>query len=69
MQKMIGIFQKIELFIYQKLRVFHVFVKFVPRYTPKELQSLPEEEKINKLALHNLISIKAEVDRVKEIHS
>lgn len=33
---------------------------------PKEMLSLDKEEKINKIALHNLYAIKAEVDRVKE---
>ena len=33
---------------------------------PKEILSLPREDKINQLALHNLYSIKSEVDRVKE---
>jgi 7-cyano-7-deazaguanine tRNA-ribosyltransferase len=36
------------------------------RFKPKEIQSLPKEDRINKIALHNLYSIKAEVDRVKE---
>jgi 7-cyano-7-deazaguanine tRNA-ribosyltransferase len=35
-------------------------------FKPKEMQSLPKEERANKIALHNLYSIKAEVDRVKE---
>ncbi|MDE1868217.1 MAG: tRNA guanosine(15) transglycosylase TgtA, partial [Thaumarchaeota archaeon] len=36
------------------------------KYKPKEIQLLPRDEKINSIALHNLYSIKAEVDRVKE---
>jgi len=36
------------------------------KFTPKELLALDESEKINSLALHNLISIKSEVDRVKD---
>ncbi|MDE1830698.1 MAG: tRNA guanosine(15) transglycosylase TgtA, partial [Thaumarchaeota archaeon] len=36
------------------------------RFKPKEVLSLPREDKINKLALHNLYSIKSEVDRVKQ---
>ncbi len=36
------------------------------RYKPKELQSLSRDEQVNSMALHNLYSIKAEVDRVKE---
>src|SRR5437879_5060082 len=35
-------------------------------FKPKEIQSLSKEDRINKIALHNLYSIKAEVDRVKE---
>lgn len=33
---------------------------------PKEVLSLPREEKIDKVALHNLYAIKSEVDRVKQ---
>lgn len=36
------------------------------QYTPKEIQALGSEEKINRIALHNLFAIKSEVDRVKE---
>lgn len=36
------------------------------KFTPKELLALNEPEKINKLGLHNLISIKSEVERVKD---
>ena len=35
-------------------------------HTPKELLSLENEERVNKIALHNLFAIKSEVDRVKE---
>lgn len=35
-------------------------------HTPGEVFSMAESDKINSLALHNLYSIKAEVDRVKE---
>jgi len=35
-------------------------------FRPKEIQLLSKEDRINKIALHNLYSIKAEVDRVKE---
>jgi len=35
-------------------------------FKPREIQSLHKEERIDKIALHNLYSIKAEVDRVKE---
>ena len=36
------------------------------KFTPKELLALDEQEKINNLGLHNLISIKSEVERVKD---
>lgn len=36
------------------------------KFKPREILSLDKEERINKIALHNLYSIKAEVDRVKE---
>jgi len=49
-----------------KITSFSCPCEVCSKFTPKELQSLIEEEKINKLSLHNLISIKAEVDRVKE---
>lgn len=36
------------------------------KFTPKELLALEESDKINNLGLHNLISIKSEVERVKD---
>jgi len=36
------------------------------KFKPKEILSLSKDDKINNLALHNLYSIKAEVDRVKQ---
>jgi 7-cyano-7-deazaguanine tRNA-ribosyltransferase len=36
------------------------------KFTPKELLALGGSEKINNLALHNLISIRSEVERVKD---
>jgi len=39
--------------------------KICSKFTPKELFMLEDSEKINSLALHNLISIKSEVERVK----
>lgn len=36
------------------------------KFTPAELLAINSEEKINKIALHNLFAIKSEVDRVKE---
>jgi 7-cyano-7-deazaguanine tRNA-ribosyltransferase len=36
------------------------------KYSPRELEKLEREERINQIALHNLYSIKAEVDRVRQ---
>ena len=36
------------------------------KYSPKEIQALDIEDKINQLALHNLYAIKNEVERVKQ---
>lgn len=36
------------------------------KYSPKEIQVLGNEDKINQLALHNLYAIKNEVERVKQ---
>lgn len=36
------------------------------KYNPKEIRTIEREERTNKIALHNLFAIKAEVDRVKE---
>jgi len=36
------------------------------KFSPKEILSLENQQKINQIALHNLYTIKAEVDRVKE---
>lgn len=36
------------------------------KYSPKEMQALENEDKINQLALHNLYAIKNEVERVKQ---
>ena len=41
-------------------------MKYAPKFKPKEILSLKSEDKINKIALHNLFAIKSEVDRVKE---
>ena len=35
-------------------------------YTPKEILDLKREERVDKVALHNLLVIKSEVDRVKQ---
>jgi 7-cyano-7-deazaguanine tRNA-ribosyltransferase len=49
-----------------KISTFSCLCEVCSKLTPKELLSLKNEDKINKIALHNLIAIKAEVDRVKE---
>ena len=36
------------------------------KYTPNELYSLNKQERIKKIALHNLITIRSEINRVKE---
>ncbi len=36
------------------------------KFTPAELYSLNKDERANNIALHNLVAIKSEVDRVKE---
>ena len=49
-----------------KIRSFSCLCEVCSQFEPKELLSLKHQEKINKIALHNLFAIKAEVDRVKE---
>ena len=49
-----------------EISYFSCTCEICSKYKPKEIQSLPRDEKINNVALHNLYSIKAEVDRVKE---
>ena len=49
-----------------QMSYFSCSCEICAKHTPKELLALKSEEKINKLALHNLFAIKAEVDRVKE---
>lgn len=36
------------------------------KYTPKEICALASDERVNKIALHNLFTIKSEVDRIKQ---
>ena len=48
------------------LRYFSCTCEVCTKFSPKEILSLESEEKISKIALHNLFAIKAEVDRVKE---
>ena len=48
------------------IRYFSCTCEVCTKFTPKEILSLENDEKINQIALHNLFAIKAEVDRVKE---
>jgi len=48
------------------IRYFSCTCEVCRKFSPKEILSLESEEKIGKIALHNLFAIKAEVDRVKE---
>jgi len=48
------------------IRYFSCTCEVCTKFNPKEILSLESEEKIAKIALHNLFAIKAEVDRVKE---
>ena len=49
-----------------KISYFSCNCEVCSKFTPKEILSLKNEEKIDKIALHNLFAIKSEVDRVKE---
>jgi 7-cyano-7-deazaguanine tRNA-ribosyltransferase len=49
-----------------KIPNFSCICEVCSRFNPKELLSLDKNEKINKIALHNLYAIKTEVDRTKE---
>jgi len=48
------------------IRCFSCTCEVCTKFSPKEILSLESEEKVSKIALHNLFAIKAEVDRVKE---
>ena len=48
------------------IKVFPCNCEICTRYTPDELCQLEPTKKINELAVHNLYSIKLEVDRVKQ---
>ena len=48
------------------IRYFSCECEVCAKFSPKEILSLENEEKVNQIALHNLFAIKAEVDRVKE---
>lgn len=49
-----------------EIQYFSCNCEVCTKYTPKEMSALPQEERICQIALHNLYSIKAEVDRSKE---
>ena len=48
------------------IRVFPCNCEVCLKYTPDELRQLESIERINQLAIHNLYSIKLEVDKVKQ---
>ncbi len=48
------------------LEVFPCNCEVCSKFTPDELRQLESTEKINQLAIHNLYSIKLEVDKVKQ---
>jgi 7-cyano-7-deazaguanine tRNA-ribosyltransferase len=48
------------------IRVFPCNCEVCSKYTPDELRQLESIERINQLAIHNLYSIKLEVDKVKQ---
>jgi len=49
-----------------EIAVFPCNCEICSKYTPDELRQLKGQEKINELAVHNLHSIKLEVDKVKQ---
>ena len=49
-----------------KISYFSCACEICSKFTPKEILSIKEEERVDKIALHNLYAIKAEVERVKE---
>jgi 7-cyano-7-deazaguanine tRNA-ribosyltransferase len=49
-----------------ELSYFSCTCEVCTSFKPKEMLALGKEDRMNKIALHNLYSIKAEVDRVKE---
>lgn len=49
-----------------KISYFSCTCEVCSKYTPKEILSMSEGQQIDKIALHNLYAIKAEVERVKE---
>jgi 7-cyano-7-deazaguanine tRNA-ribosyltransferase len=49
-----------------EIQYFSCNCEVCSKYTPKELSELDQEQRITEIALHNLYSIKAEVDRTKQ---
>lgn len=49
-----------------KISYFSCTCEICSKFTPKEILSMKREQRIDKIALHNLYAIKAEVERVKE---
>jgi 7-cyano-7-deazaguanine tRNA-ribosyltransferase len=50
----------------EEMSYFSCSCEVCSKYTPKELLAVEIDDRINKVALHNLFAIKAEVNRVKE---
>ena len=50
----------------EEISYFSCSCEVCSKYTPEELLALEFEDRTNKVALHNLFAIKAEVNRVKE---
>jgi 7-cyano-7-deazaguanine tRNA-ribosyltransferase len=50
----------------EEISYFSCSCEVCSKYTPKEVLALEFEDRTNKVALHNLFAIKAEVNRVKE---
>ena len=50
----------------EEISCFSCSCEVCSKYTPKEVLELEFEDRTNKVALHNLFAIKAEVNRVKE---
>lgn len=50
----------------EEMKYFSCNCEVCSKYSPQELVSLPKDQRINEIALHNLYSINDEVQRVKE---
>ena len=66
MPSMIGYIEEDKTAHLPDIRYFSCTCEVCTKFNPKEILSLEPEDKVNQIALHNLFSIKAEVDRVKE---